>query len=114
MTIEDAEKLTIPKYIAERIRKADLKEHTTPDKHLRFYAYLALWKRKELIKITVAAKHYRKKLYMKIVAIHAVHANKCFLKDLEYNYMGAMLSCGLVRRRLAKIRQMVRTRLVMG
>ena len=72
MTIEDAEKLTIPKYIAERIRKADLKEHTTPDKHLRFYAYLALWKRKELIKITVAAKHYRKKLYMKIVAIHAV------------------------------------------
>lgn len=90
MTIEDAEKLTIPKYIAERIRKADFKEHTTPDKHLRFYAYLALWKRKELIKITVAAKHYRKKLYMKIVAIHAVHANKCFLKDLEYNYMGAM------------------------
>ena len=90
MTIEDAEKLTIPKYIAERIRKADRKANPAPQKCVRFYAYLALWKRKELIKITVAVKHYRKKLYMKIVAIHGVHANKCYVKDLEYNYFGAM------------------------
>ena len=90
MTIEDAEKLTIPKYLAERIRKADLKVHPTPEKSIRFYSYLALWKRKELIKITVAAKHYRKKLYMKIVAIHGLHASKCYLKDLEYNYYGGM------------------------
>ncbi len=90
MTIEDAEKLTIPKYIAERIRKADFKVYPAPENHVRFYSYLALWKRKELIKITVAVKHYRKNLYMKIVAIHGVHANKCFVKDLEYNYFGAM------------------------
>ena len=90
MTIEDAEKLMIPKYITERIRKADFKVNPTPEKSIRFYAYLALWKRKELIKITIAAKHYRKKLYMKIVAIHGLHAHKCYIKDLEYNYMGAM------------------------
>ncbi len=60
MTIEDAEKLTIPEYIAERIRKADFKVNPTPEKSIRFYSYLALWKRKELIKITVAAKHYCK------------------------------------------------------
>ena len=90
MTIKNAEKLKIPKYIAERICQRDLKIYSTPEKHVRFYAYLALWKGKELIKITVAARHYRKKLYMKIVAVHGVHASKCFIKDLEYNYMGAM------------------------
>lgn len=90
MTIEDAEKLTIPKYIAERIRKQDFKAYRVPEKCVRFYSYLKLWKRKELIKITVAVKHYRKKLYMKIVAVHGVHADKCYVKDLEYNYFGAM------------------------
>lgn len=54
MTIEDAEKLTVPKYIAERIRKADFKVNPSPEKCVRIYSYLALWKRKELIKITVA------------------------------------------------------------
>lgn len=78
MTIEDAKKLTIPKYIIERIRKQDFKAYRTPEKCVRFYSYLNLWKRKELIKITVAVKHYRKKLYMKIVAIHGLHASKCY------------------------------------
>ena len=57
MTIEDAEKLTIPKYIAERIRKQDFKAYRVPEKCVRFYSYLKLWKRKEFIKITVAVKN---------------------------------------------------------
>ncbi len=69
MTIEDAEKLVIPKYIVERIRKRDEQDYGTSYVYLRFYSYLALWKRKELIKYTVAVKRYRKKLYMKVVAI---------------------------------------------
>jgi hypothetical protein len=90
MKIENAEKLTIPKYIATRIEKRDLQVNPTPNAHLRFYSYLMIWKRKELLKITVALKHYRKKLYMKIVAIHAVHSDICFVCDMEYNYFGAM------------------------
>ncbi len=90
MTIEDAEKLVIPKYIVERIRKRDEQDYGTSYVYLRFYSYLALWKRKELIKYTVAVKRYRKKLYMKVVAIHAVHSDKCFVKDMEYNYFSSM------------------------
>lgn len=94
MTIEDAEKLkSIPKYIAERIRKRDEQDYGTSYVYLRFYSYLALWKRKELVKYTVAVKRYRKKLHMKIVAIHAVHSDKCFVKDLEYNYFSSMGYC---------------------
>ncbi len=91
MTIEDAEKLKpIPKYIVERIRKRDEKDFDVKYNYLRFYSYLSLWKRKELIKYTVAVKRYRKKLYTKIVAIHAVHSDKCFVKDLEYNNFSSM------------------------
>ena len=91
MTIEDAEKLKpIPKYIVERIRKRDEQDYGTSYVYLLFYSYLALWKRKELVKYTVAVKRYRKKLYMKIVAIHAVNSDKCFVKDMEYNYFSSM------------------------
>ena len=91
MTIEDAEKLKpIPKYIAERILKRDEKDFDKSYRNIRFYAYLALWKRKELIKYTVAVKRYRKKQYMKVVAIHGVHAKQCFIKDLEYNHFSSM------------------------
>lgn len=91
MTMEDAEKLKpIPKYIAERIRRLDVKSNPQPSRYLRFYSYLSLWKRKELIKITVAVKHYRKKLYMKAVAVHGVHASRCYIKDLEYNHFSSM------------------------
>lgn len=91
MTIEDAENLKpIPKYIAERILKRDEKDFDKSYRNVRFYAYLALWKRKELIKITVAVKRYRKKQYMKVVAIHAIHSDVCYVKDLEYNYFSSM------------------------
>lgn len=91
MTIEEAENLKpIPKYIQNRIEKLDKKAFKQPDSHVRFYAYLFMWKRKETIKITVAVKHYRKQLYMKQVAIHALHGVCCFVKDMEYNSYLAM------------------------
>lgn len=89
MTIEEVDNLKpIPQYIVRRIEKLDKKYFEEPDGHVRFYAYLSMWKRKELIKITVAVKHYRKKLYMKQVAVHALHGVRCFVKDMEYcNYL---------------------------
>lgn len=85
MTIEEVENLKpIPKYIMHRIEKLNKTYFAEPDGHVRFYAYLTMWKRKELMKITVAVKHYRKKLYMKQVAVHALHGVRCFVKDMEY------------------------------
>ncbi|MFR1553290.1 MAG: PcfJ domain-containing protein [Coriobacteriales bacterium] len=78
----------IPKYIRKRILQLD-GETYSPRGFSRFYAYLALW-HKELIKITVAVRHYKKQPYCKQVAVHALHAKKCFVKDLEYNYYSGM------------------------
>ena len=82
----------IPKYILRMIERADKKDFKQPDKQLRFYAYLTLCQ-KELVKVTVAVKHYRKKRYMKAVALHGLHSEKCFVKDIEYNRL-----CGMTYR----------------
>ena len=79
----------IPKYILRMIEREDKKEYPQPSKQLRFYAYLTKY-RGELVKVTVAVKHYRKKLYCKAVAWHGVHSPVCFVKDLEYCYCGSM------------------------
>ncbi len=81
----------IPKYIRKKIECIDKQAFPEPYKVVRFYSYLTVWrKHNELIKITVAVKHYRKKLYMKQVAVHSLHCPKCFVKDMEYNYFGGM------------------------
>lgn len=81
----------IPKYIRKKIEQIDRRAFPEPYKYVRFYAYLTVWRKyNELIKITVAVKHYRKKLYMKQVAVHTLHCPKCFVKDMEYNYFGGM------------------------
>lgn len=79
----------IPKYILRKIEREDKKEFPVPSKQLRFYAYLTKY-RGELVKVTVAVKHYRRKLYCKAVAWHGVHSPKCYIKDLEYCYCGSM------------------------
>ena len=38
----------------------------------------------ELVKVTVAVKHYRKKWFCKPIAWHGIHSDKCFVKDIEY------------------------------
>lgn len=77
----------IPKYILKLIKRTDEKYVEGYNAHVRFYAYLAVWS-KELVKVTVAVKHKGKKWYCKQVAIHGIHSDTCFVKDMEY--------CGLV------------------
>lgn len=77
----------IPKKIVNKIQKLDLKVHPEQNGKHRFYAYLTVWE-DELIKITVAVKNYRKKWYCKQVAVHGVHSETCFVKDMEYVYFG--------------------------
>lgn len=85
MTINDIK--PIPKYIEKLIEKMDNIYYKKPDGNTRFYAYISRFK-KEIIKITVAVKHYRGKRYYKQVAIHGLNANKCFARDMITYYIG--------------------------
>lgn len=73
----------IPKYIAKRIKNKD-KDFNG---YLSFYAYFTKMKG-ELVKITVACRHYKKQWFCKQVAVHGVHSNKCLVRDLECTIMG--------------------------
>ncbi len=75
----------IPAYIAKRIRNKDIKSRQ--DGSVRFYAYFAKIK-DELVKITVACKSYKNQWFCKQVAVHGVHSEICYVKDLEYTMMG--------------------------
>ena len=77
----------IPQYILSKIEKKDRKLYPQQNGFLRFYSYLTKIS-KELVKITIAVKNYRKVWYCKQVAVHGVHSDKCLVKDMEYNYMG--------------------------
>lgn len=46
----------VPKYILKKIEREDAHRFPFPEKQVRFYAYLAIWK-KELVKVTVAVRH---------------------------------------------------------
>ena len=77
----------IPKFIIERIRKADLETYPEQSGVTRFYAYLTK-NSGELVKVTVAVKNKHKKWYCKQCAVHGVHSDRCFLKDMAYSYTG--------------------------
>lgn len=77
----------IPKYIMDEIYKRDLKIYPWQEGTVRFYAYLAIWK-KELVKVTVAVTKQKKQWCCKQVAVHGVHSDKCLVRDMEYNYFG--------------------------
>lgn len=51
-----------------------------------FYSYLEIWDG-ELVKITVACKRHKGKLYCKQVAVHGIYSDECFVRDMVYNYM---------------------------
>lgn len=76
----------IPKYIIERIRKRDEKDNIQ-NGYTRYYSYLTKVSG-ELAKITIAVRNKYSKWYCKQVAVHAVHADKCMVKDMEYSYFG--------------------------
>ena len=73
----------IPNTIIAEIKKRE----TKPDGHTRYYSYLTT-NDKELTKVTVAVKHHQGKLYYKQCAVHGLRSDKCFVKDMEFTYMG--------------------------
>ena len=81
----------IPKYIQAAILKADKAQNNEQKSVTRYYAYLTV-RRKELIKITVAMRYHRKKLYMKQVAVHGLHAKECLVKDMCFNYISGYIT----------------------
>ena len=77
----------IPKYILKLIEKRDKSNYMQYSNGKRFYSYLTKYKN-EILQVTVACKTKGKKWYCKQVAIHGLHANKCFVKDMAYFSIG--------------------------
>ena len=73
----------IPKYILNKIIKMDKELNPTPNSHRRFYAYFTK-NASELVKVTVAVKHYRGKLYCKQVLVHGTESKHIYGKDIIY------------------------------
>ena len=76
----------IPKYILKQIKKRDLKRYPEPNGITRFYAYLTK-NDGELVKVTVAVRNRYKNWYCKQVAVHGIHSDKCFVKDMVFHYI---------------------------
>lgn len=73
----------IPQNLIRAIKREDKKRYPNPHGITRFYSYLSTW-RKELVKVTVAVKHYKEKWYCKQVAVHGLRADNALVKDVEY------------------------------
>ena len=89
MNIKDIK--PIPHYIITAILRKDKELNPEHRGTTRYYAYL-ITRRKELIKITVAMRYYRKKPYLKQVAIHAMHGKECLVKDMCFNYLSGYIT----------------------
>lgn len=76
---------SIPKYIEKKIKSIDTTYPVRGRTH--FYAYLTK-NNGELVKITVAVKEKKNKWCCKQVAVHGVHSDKCFVKDMGFTYIG--------------------------
>ena len=84
--MKDSKIKPVPKYIVEMIRKRDKKVHPKPCGLTRFYAYLTK-NDGELVKVTVAVKHRYTQWHYKQVAVHGVHSDICFIKDIVFYYI---------------------------
>lgn len=73
----------IPKYMLEKIRKYDLKNHDNVNR-LRFYSYLSK-NDSELVQIFVAVKYRYNKFYCKQVVVHGLNSKDCFLRDISFS-----------------------------
>ena len=73
----------IPKYILAKIKKYDKEFYPTSNSNRRFYAYFTK-NDGELVKVTVAVKHYKGKLYCKQVLIHGTESKHIYGKDIAY------------------------------
>ena len=77
----------IPKYIVEKIRKRDAIRYPESHGNTRFYSYLTK-NDGELVKVTVAVRHRYKNWHYKQVAVHGVHSDRCYVKDMCFTYIG--------------------------
>lgn len=77
----------IPKYMVAIIKREDKKHYKIPCGNTRFYSYLTTWK-KELVKVTVAVRHYRKQWVYKQVSVHGLTSDNCLARDIEFFYIG--------------------------
>ena len=73
----------IPKYIQKQIIKKCKLDIKRCCFKRGFYAYLTKYNG-ELAKVTVAVRYKNKKWYCKQVAIHGIHNDTCFVKDMEF------------------------------
>ena len=76
----------VPKYIVKLIRKRDKEVHPKPCGNTRFYSYLTK-NDGELVKVTVAVRHRYSQWHYKQVAVHGVHSDICFIKDIVFYYI---------------------------
>ena len=76
----------IPKYIIALIRKADKKRYPTPSGITRYYSYLTK-NNGELVKVTVAVRHYYKQWLCKQVVIHGLNSDHCIGRDMVFYYI---------------------------
>lgn len=76
----------IPKYIEKLIRKTDKVNYPKADGHTRFYAYFTK-NDGELVKVTVAVKNRYKKWHCKQVAVHGIHSDVCFARDMDFYFI---------------------------
>ena len=84
----------IPNYIMKEIYKRNMKSEPWQTSMVRYYAYLTVWN-KELIKVTVAVSTIKGKQWAcKQVAVHGIHSPKCYVRDMEYNYLGHGFNVG--------------------
>ncbi len=80
----------IPKYIIGRIKAMDKKDNITAPGRTRFYAYLTK-NDGELVKVTVAVRNYYSQWHCKQVAVHGLHSERCFVKDMAFYYIAGYL-----------------------
>jgi len=77
----------IPKYMLSEIKRTDLKHYPAQDGYVRYYSYFTK-NDGELVQVSVAVKNHRNKWYCKQVAVHGLHSEKCFVKDIYYAFIG--------------------------
>ena len=81
----------IPKYIERIIKAKDKKNYPNPTGVTRYYAYLTK-NDGELVKVTVAVRHYHKRWLCKQVSVHGIHSETCFVKDMAYFYISGYVT----------------------
>ena len=77
----------IPKYLLKRIQEEDETYPYNGQGQTRFYAYMTK-NDGELVKVTVAVRNKKGAWYCKQVAVHGIHSDLCFIKNIVFYRLG--------------------------